>query len=236
MSVLLISTMSWIRRPSYEIFLRGHQLCAGLSLYTIWRHLMHKSAFPMFCLYVLSGIFCVTTLLDVILCLHRNFTLRYGFSQATVHAVGRCIKINISIPRPMEIHPGQYINVWLPRAGFRSPLQSHPFVISSWNNPDTGPMQIQLLVEPRDGLTRQLYRLCNSQLEKTKTYQHLVLYGGPYGGDASLRQYGSILLVASGQGIAALLPHLKDVLDSYMKCQVVTRRIHLVWLLRDQGK
>lgn len=236
MALLILSSVSCVRRLSYEIFLRGHQACAALSAYAMWRHLMNKSTFPRICLYVLSCVFLFTACLDVAVSTYRNFSFRYGLCQAEVSAAGSATKISLRIPRHLHVRPGQYINLWLPRAGFRSLWQSHPFVIASWNIPDTGPMHIHVLAKPRYGFTRRLTRLCDSGMERHRRSHHLAIYGGPYGEDASLRQYGSVMMVAAGQGIAALLPHVQDLLDGFTKCEVVTRRIHLIWLLKDQGK
>jgi hypothetical protein len=46
----------------------------------------------------------------------------------------------------------------------------------------------------------------------------------------------NILMVASGFGIAAHLPYLKQLIYGYNAREVRTRRIHLVWQVRDIGK
>ena len=51
-----------------------------------------------------------------------------------------------------------------------------------------------------------------------------------------MERYGSILIVASGFKIAAQLSHIKELLDGYEACNVITRRIHLVWQLMHQGR
>ena len=112
-------------------------------------------------------------------------------------------------------------------------------MIASWNTntsldgSDSQPMTVQLLIEPRDGFTRRLLRLAK---ENQLGSQHLVLYSGPYGLHASMERYGSVLMVASGFGIAAQLSHIKELLDGYEACNVITRRIHLVWQLMHQGR
>ena len=46
----------------------------------------------------------------------------------------------------------------------------------------------------------------------------------------------NILKVASGFGIAAHLPYLKQLIHGYNAREVRARRIHLVWQVRDIGK
>ena len=50
-----------------------------------------------------------------------------------------------------------------------------------------------------------------------------------------MKEYGTVLLIATGFGIAAILPHLKELLEGYERCEVVTRRIHVVWQLKGEG-
>jgi len=47
---------------------------------------------------------------------------------------------------------------------------------------------------------------------------------------------GNILMVASGFGIAARLPYLKQLIHGYNAREVRARRIYLVWQVRDIGK
>ena len=54
--------------------------------------------------------------------------------------------------------------------------------------------------------------------------------------DVSMKDYGSVLMVASGFGIVAHLPYLKALLEGYMASRVVTRRIHLVWQVNHPGE
>ena len=43
-------------------------------------------------------------------------------------------------------------------------------------------------------------------------------------------------MVASGYGIAALLPYIQVLIRGYNSCEVRTRRLHLVWLLQEPGE
>ena len=176
--------------------------------------------------------------MEAIATIYHNFTFRRGYSRASMNVVHGAIRMKIDIPRSWKVRGGQYVNIWFPNAGFRACVESHPFMIASWNTntsldgSDSQPMAIQLLIEPRDGFTRRLLRLAK---ENQSGPQHLVLYSGPYGLPASMEKYGSVLMIASGFGIAAQLSHIKELLDGYEACNVITRRIHLVWQLTYQG-
>lgn len=201
----------------------------------MWRHVTDKLVFPGLCIYISSGIFVVTTLLELLWITYRNFTLRRGFSRADITVVRGAVRIKIRVRRSWNIRAGQYINVWLPGVGYRALLESHPFMIVSWAvNESWKPKltTVQLLVEPRDGFTHRLLRYASRSSDEKK---HRVLYSGPHGAPTSMKEYGTVLLIATGFGIAAILPHLKELVDGYKRCEVVTRRIHLVWQLKEQG-
>lgn len=51
-----------------------------------------------------------------------------------------------------------------------------------------------------------------------------------------LGEHESVLMVASGFGIAALFSHLKRLIYSYNARLVRARRIHLVWQIQDKGR
>lgn len=60
--------------------------------------------------------------------LYHNGIFRYG--QMT--QVGGMIQMSIRLSRPLKIHAGQHIDLWIPSVSFWSFLQSHPFMVSLW--------------------------------------------------------------------------------------------------------
>ncbi|KAJ2982302.1 hypothetical protein NQ176_g1475 [Zarea fungicola] len=87
--------------------------------------------------------------------------------------------------------------------------------------------KLDLLIEPRKGLTRRLLRC-------SPTPQNLcpALFTGPHGNSVPVGDYEVVLMVASGYGIAAQLPYLKQLLHDYNRRSARSRRIHLVWELK----
>ena len=91
---------------------------------------------------------------------------------------------------------------------------------------------IDLLIEPQRGLTRDL--LYHAKGDPATNF--LVLFSGPHGTSVVLDEYESILVVASGFGIAAQLPYLRQLIYGYNACKTRTCRVHLVWQLETLGK
>jgi hypothetical protein len=120
--VLSLLSIPWFRHWSYEIFLQGHQILAGVSVYGIWKHLPSQSHSPKIYLLVALGTFGLTLLLELIILLYQNslFAGR-GSPRAVVSfsaskskeegAVAKAAHIRVLLPRPVKLEPGQYINL-----------------------------------------------------------------------------------------------------------------------------
>ncbi|KAI9767709.1 MAG: hypothetical protein M1839_004370 [Geoglossum umbratile] len=59
---------------------------------------------------------------------------------------------------------------------------------------------------------------------------------GPYGNELNLELYGTVLLFATGIGIAGQLPYVKQLLEGYHNCEVKTQRIALFWEMDSECK
>jgi predicted ferric reductase len=70
------------------------------------------------------------------------------------------------------------------------------------------PQQLTFWVRPFDGWTKRLAELC--QWNADKTAKSKILIEGPYGHSANLHNYESLLLIAGGTGISAVLPYMEE--------------------------
>ena len=96
---------------------------------------------------------------------------------------------------------------------------------------------LYLLVEPKHGFTRKLLLFADEhQYERDQDFDsipelhgnfHLAWFSGPHGSGAPVSEYGSVLMLATGIGIAAQLPYLQELIQGLNRCEVRTRRVHL---------
>lgn len=82
-------------------------------------------------------------------------------------------------------------------------------------------------MKPRSGLTAELLRYASAGPGSSVSF--LALYTGPHGMSEEVRHYESILVLASGSGIAVAIPYLKKMIYGYNTCTSQIRRLHLVW-------
>jgi NAD(P)H-flavin reductase len=148
---------------------------------------------------------------------------RAGYSRAHITRNNNTIKVRVELSRPLNIKAGQYICLWIPSVSSWSFLQSHPFTVTSWS--DGKQSNLDLFIEPRGGLTRELLQYSGSSFP--------ALICGPHGKSAPIGNFETVLMVASGFGIAAQLPYLKQLVYGY---KARPRRVHLVWEIENAGK
>ncbi|OAF59117.1 hypothetical protein VC83_04114 [Pseudogymnoascus destructans] len=227
--LLLVLLFPPFRKLSYELFLRSHQALAWGSVYAVWRHVPSDKSSPRAYIYITMGIFAATYLLQTGAVIVRNGVFRHQLSRATITHDAGAVKMQLRLSKPLTMDAGQYINLWIPSVSFWSFLQTHPFTVISWDAKDQD--RLDLLIEPRRGLTREMLY----HAEKGYTINPLVMFSGPHGGTLSMGEYESVLMVASGFGIAAFVPHLKKLIYGYNTRAVRTRRIHLVWQIKNEA-
>lgn len=195
----------------------------------MWRHLPAEKLFPRFFLYLSVALFSLTFIFHCGSIIYYNGIFFRHFSRCHITYYSGAVKVRIHLEMPLVTEAGQYINLWIPSVSFWSFLQSHPFMVISWA--DKPQDTLDLFIKPRRGLTQELLHHAQS----VRTANPLVLFTGPHGSGVVMDGYESILMVASGFGIAAQLPHLKRLIHGYNARKVQTRRIHLVWQIRDIG-
>ncbi|KIS69879.1 uncharacterized protein UMAG_02395 [Mycosarcoma maydis] len=228
--VLSFASTTGIRERCYELFLLIHVPVAVLflgymfvhcqAMLTSWRYLWATTA-----LYMLSVFLRFATQLQ------QNSFL--SLAKCRVEAMPSDFA-KITVESPMRWRPGQHVFVRFPGL---SPLSAHPFTIISMPSADDQQLMstIVLMVKARKGLTKRLYdRAVRIQGEQAaKGLELSAVLDGPYGQDASVATYHHALLLAGGSGITFVLASLLEVVWLWQKKAATTRRIHLVWSMRD---
>ena len=161
----------------------------------------------------------------------RNKAWNHDFSRAYITRANDTVRIRITASRQIDVKAGQYINIWIPSISWYI-LQSHPFVVTNWveGKQDT----LELFIQPRRGFTRDIFS--HGTTDARDIIPRLVLFSGPHGISIPVVEYETVLMVATGFGIAALLSYLRELIHGYQTCKTRTRRVHLVWQLQSLGK
>lgn len=224
------------RKHLYELFLYTHLEFALFALFAIWRH-THHSKGTMLYIVTAAGLFTITVIMQLVRFLFRNV----GRKSVRLSLVprGNAVQVTLDIPRLWEIRAGERINLGVPRVGLLYWFQAHPFTIIWWEEGPAGhPSSICLLFRPRSGFTRKLL-----DRAKPETKYRAWIYG-PYGSSTfanwgtsgRVGDYGQVFMVATGIGIAAQIPYVKELLNGCREGKVRTRKISLTWELDESGR
>jgi NAD(P)H-flavin reductase len=139
------------------------------------------------------------------------------------------LHVKVSAPRPWQFKAGQHVRICFPGVSYSSWTQWHPFMVSTWHVEDDQSFII-LFISQMNGLTRRL----GDHVGKGEL---MALVDGPYGESVPLRDYETVLLFASGIGIAGQSSYVKQLLEDHELGRTVRRSgsITLFWQIDTEG-
>lgn len=89
-------------------------------------------------------------------------------------------------------------------------------------------------MQPCRGLSADL--TCYATVARETPVSFCALFTGPHGRSEDVRHYESILVIASGFGIAAAIPYMKLMIYGYYTRTIKARRLHLVWQVGSRAE
>ena len=222
-----LSTDDWLDQTEFD---NGR---LDLLAYAVWQHLTISSSFARLYVIIAAGIYALASAMRCVRLLYRQWSWTHPYATSQVLEIQKsngalCLRIHVC--RPWKIRAGQYIYLWIPFCSFWSFFQTHPFTVSWWDQDSDGRgATVYVLLKPMNGFTSKLLRHADAVGLKT-------WIDGPYGGTTDLGDSSSILMFASGIGIAAQVPYIKELLTNINNCKARTRSILLIWQLEKESK
>ena len=251
--MIMVFSLSPVRHAFYETFLNAHIVLAAVVLGGTWAHCFtaqvegHKLPqldwmIAIFLLWVLErAARLIRTFYDSY---HRG-----EMAEALVEPMpGETCRVTVRLPRYVDVKPGTHaflrfkeISMW----------ECHPFSVA-WvehtprdedrlpvteknDEPTLGTEHLRttvsFIVAARTGFTRKLYNKARASGQKATRYT--VFFEGPYAGHHSLDSYGHAVLIAGATGITHQISYLTHLIKGYNDGTVATRRITLIWVVRD---
>ena len=141
--------------------------------------------------------------------------------------------VKITIPTQMKWRPGQFVYLRMPGISF---FENHPFTIASLCSDDFPSeygeqyKDMVLVFRPFGGFTRKVV----STAVRNGPYQtYRAFLDGPYGGmQRELTSFDTVVLVAGGSGITAIISHLLLLIKKMRDGTAVTKQVHVIWALK----
>lgn len=244
MILLLWTSPSAIRHAFYETFLTLHIIFAFVAFLGIWIHCDLAKLSQLLYIQVVFALWLADRLFRVGRIIWCNYS-RKGWTQASIECLpGDACRVTLHLPKHVSIKPGSHaylrfggVNVW----------ESHPFSIgwteekfidsvlpssekTDLHKPKTT-TDVSFIIHAQTGLTRKLFNKANLCVPRTLTMRAAL--EGPYGGENSLSSYGHVVLFAGSSGITHQIPFVRQLIAGAVDGVVATRKITLVWIVRD---
>jgi hypothetical protein len=249
-----------IRRFLTELFRRSHFLLSLVGTLSLWRHLSLKRLVSRF--FVLAG-FCLwggLVAASQLIWIYHNFRFGRNFPRTTVTPMVDASLFTLVVPRPWSVRTDQYVYLLIPGVSIS---RGYAFMVAWWEESESS-VTLYLLAEDRGGFSHKIrtyvepveqpaYPTVDESLHhrrppiglpfhrnvSTQATEHssslLTLFHGPYGLQHDFGSYGTLVMVATGDGIASMLPHIKVLLERNLNHDVCTRRIMLFWQIEKEG-
>ena len=150
------------------------------------------------------------------------------------------VQVVVDIRRPWKFGPGQYAYLKIPRVSTAAVFQSHPFMITWW---DKSRRRAYFLVSPRKGFSRSLLLHRKGRIEGRRENDNgrfslrsrlTTMIEGPYGQCDDLGSFGTVIMIATGLGIAAQIPYIRHLLEAHQNREVRAQKIALNWQMRSR--
>lgn len=213
----------------YEFFAKTHFFLALMLIFAIWQHLMQSGFTNPYIIMTICTLLS-TTVLRYARIVFRNTSWNRLYATTDLMSINDAIRAEIEVTRPWKVKAGEYVYVCIPGVSPLSLFQSHPFMITWWDEDDKERCKrIYLLLKSKSGFTRQLTDHVDTSCLKT-------WIDGPYGDNMKFEDVGRSVMFASGIGIAAQIPYIKELLAKGEDWRVCTRKILLVWQLDKESK
>ncbi|KAL1883389.1 hypothetical protein VTK73DRAFT_8956 [Phialemonium thermophilum] len=247
--LIFVLSVSPLRHAFYETFLNTHILLAFITFLCTWVHCVSASipgGLPQSSwMMAIFAIWLVERLTRVARLVYYNVS-RKGWTEAIVEPMpGDACRVTLRLPRYEDVQPGTHaylrfmgVNTW----------ENHPFSIA-WVEHQTEDQvlptsekstpafrsrvatSVSFLIGAQTGFTRKLYNKAVASGKRSVALR--AAFEGPYAGHHSLDSYGHVILFAGATGITHQLSYLRHLIEGYDSGVVATRRILVVWIVRD---
>ncbi|KAK9458545.1 ferric reductase NAD binding domain-containing protein [Lipomyces oligophaga] len=211
LSAIIFQSFYVFRHNLYEIFLLLHIALVLCFFGTAWHHVRpHGYIEYYFCA---IGVWALDRLIRII-----RICLAGPFAKASVRIHGDAFYLTVKPSVHFHPKPGQYAFVYVMRHNF---WESHPFSIV-----ESKAGEYVFVAKAHAGMTQRLHR---SVSKSDSGYDNVhVWIEGPYGESFPVFKYDTVVLVAGGIGITAMMSYALD-----LHRRDTQQHVILYWMVRD---
>ncbi|TIB89076.1 hypothetical protein E3Q06_00279 [Wallemia mellicola] len=221
---IVLSSMGYFRRFSYEFFVIQHVLSILFFLAWMFVHCQVSLMDAWYYLFVSVGVLIWSWFGRVLWSFWAN---DFNINQATLVPLSEDVT-RIRIITPLRWKPAQHVYIRFPTMFV---FQSHPFTITSIPSLDVHNNSniMQLLIRGKGGITKRLHEKARNGITSIPCF-----IDGPYGGMlAPLDNYTNVLLLSGGTGVNAVSGILLDLMRKMERGETLIQHIDFIWTIRS---
>ena len=128
------------------------------------------------------------------------------------------------LPR-WKIRPGQYLQLWMPRAGPRAWIHLPLLYVVICHNDDTHNI-VRMVTRPHTGLMQSLYE--RSRVSSSSFHLPTTVLG-PYGRPVDLLEYGTVVMVVEDIGFFRVLSYIEMLVEASRQRKALVRKLEILW-------
>ncbi|KAK9370588.1 ferric reductase NAD binding domain-containing protein [Lipomyces kononenkoae] len=212
-SVIMIQAAYPFRHYWYEIFIVGHVVLAGVFLAGLRVHLAnHGFSYYAYAALAVWGFDRVARIVRIV--------LAGATTRAQVCAYGNATYLLVKPSVHFKARPGQYVYLYVMRNRF---WESHPFSVMD----SKGDGSYVLVAKAQASMTKRLLKCADKEPGNDNAIR--VWVEGPYGKTYPVTRYDTVLLVAGGIGVTAIMSYALDLTRTSRSGQHVV----LYWTVRE---
>ncbi|CAG8235185.1 unnamed protein product [Penicillium salamii] len=242
--VLIIPlTHARVLRHHMQFAMKSHYLLAVVAMSGLAYHLIEMQS--VYCWYLLGGV-CLWLLFSLVACVMTLFAHRPWRSlrhEVKLSAFNELLWLDVALPRHRAIYPGQYVQLYFPRAGLRARLQFVSLYVGFWEESATG-RTLHMVARPQSGLTWRLYEglrrrpvthangNCYSEKSHQVRKQPVIIFG-PYGQPHNLHSFGTVVFVVEDIGFYRTLSYIEMLVQASRDRKAMIRKVEVLWEVED---
>jgi hypothetical protein len=248
--LVMLITLQAIRQRHPQVAMKCHYALAVLAIGALVYHLVERQSLYR---WYLLGAVCIWLLASFTVCMLTVWAYkpwRKSAYEVSMSAPNQLLWLDVSVPSGWTMRPGQYVQVWMPRAGTRARLQLLLFYVAVWEENEIESLQrIHMVAQPRSGLTTKLYQaalhravLVRNMAEQGDRDQKLLdpqamdptlrqpaVVLGPYGCADDFSRFGTVLFIVEGVGFFRVLSYIGMLVEASRKRQTMVRKLEIIW-------
>ncbi|KAH0536902.1 hypothetical protein FGG08_006273 [Glutinoglossum americanum] len=230
---LCIASLPILRRWMYELFVALHVPVAIVYLAMLFWH-CHNFLTSWHYLFATLGIWILSYCARLF---KLNWTNPWRMSWLIGDEAAVTIlpenALKITIPTQVKWRPGQYVYLRMPGISI---FENHPFTVTSLCSEDfpseygEGYRDMILVFRPFGGFTK---KVLNAAIAKGPYKTYRAFLDGPYGGmKRQMDSFDTVVLVAGGSGVTALVSQLIDLVKRMRDGKAITKTVHVLWAIK----